>query len=281
MKPDLVQIFGSYTAWMVDEGTYFINFMNGSQNMYLLEGENQALLIDTGWGAGNLRAFVEKLIDKPILVANSHFHPDHAAGNGEFDWVYVSENYEADAETMNSQELAFDISMLPHVDYEKKILRDGDTIDLGGRIIDVWEAKPAHCNSSLFFYDRSKKLFFVGDELEGAQVNIFNLTSKPDVHTTRKCLENAKANYERIKKKLPEINMLLPNHNGFPLAKLYVDEYIELVDHIFAGDAVVEEKLNHPFIEHDPKAPYLCRVRWKHASFFAFKEDILAIMKEA
>lgn len=38
MEPTLEQIFGSYTAWEAKEGTWFINFMNGSENMYLLEG---------------------------------------------------------------------------------------------------------------------------------------------------------------------------------------------------------------------------------------------------
>jgi len=68
MEPDLKQIFGSYTAWKADDATWFINFMNGSENMYLLEGDEKALLIDTGYGAGNLRAFVETLTDKPVLV---------------------------------------------------------------------------------------------------------------------------------------------------------------------------------------------------------------------
>jgi len=48
MEPSLEQIFGSYVAWQAKEGTWFINFMNGSENMYLLEGEEKALLIDTG-----------------------------------------------------------------------------------------------------------------------------------------------------------------------------------------------------------------------------------------
>lgn len=98
----LEQIFGSYTAWQAKEGTWFINFMNGTENMYLLEGSEKALLIDTGYGAGNLRAFVEKLTDKPIIVVNTHYHPDHAAGNGEFEEVYMSSGYALDAPTVEA-----------------------------------------------------------------------------------------------------------------------------------------------------------------------------------
>lgn len=48
-QPSLEQIFGTYTAWKLDEITWMISFMNGSQYLYLLEGEEKALLIDTGW----------------------------------------------------------------------------------------------------------------------------------------------------------------------------------------------------------------------------------------
>ena len=51
MQPDLLDIFASYTSWKYNEDTWIINFMDGSQNMYLLEGDEKALLIDTGWGS--------------------------------------------------------------------------------------------------------------------------------------------------------------------------------------------------------------------------------------
>ena len=38
---------------------------------------------------GNLRKFCEKITDLPILMVNSHFHGDHAAGNFDFDCCYI------------------------------------------------------------------------------------------------------------------------------------------------------------------------------------------------
>lgn len=131
-EPSLEMIFGNYTAWEAKEGTWFINFMNGSENMYLLEGKEKVLLLDTGYGAGNLRAFVEKLTDKPIIVANTHYHPDHAAGNGEFEEVYMSEGALIDAPSVEAPgAVPFDLKKLPHPDYKKIWLKDGDRIDLG------------------------------------------------------------------------------------------------------------------------------------------------------
>lgn len=275
--PNPVQIFGSYVAWKATEDTWFINFMNGSQNMYLLEGDEKCLLIDTGWGAGNLRAFVEKLTDKPILVANTHYHPDHAAGNGEFESVMMSAGYKIDFASVDARG-PFDITTLPHPDYERVIIGEGDVIDLGNRKIEVMDVLPAHCNSSLFFFDREQGLIFVGDDLESTQVLMYDNSTNPDiVYDVNERLMNARANYVRVKNLEDQITMILPNHNGFPIAKSYVDDYIGLIDHIYAGDALIEDKLNHPFIEMDPKAPYLCRVRWNKASIFIRKDEVMKV----
>lgn len=277
--PSLEQIFGSYVSWKIDDQTWVINFMNGSENMYLLEGEEKALLIDTGYGVGNLRAHVEKLTDKPILVTNTHFHPDHSAGNGEFEQVYLSRGSEIDAPSVNNPgAVPFDITKLPHPDYEKIFIGEGYQFELGGRTIEVLDVKPAHCNSSLFFLDRGHRMFFCGDELEAAQVMMFDNSSNPDApYDVKERLLNFQANNRRIKELSTEFDYLLPNHNGYPIANSYINDYIELVDAIFDGKAMVEDKLNHPFVEMDPKASSLCRVRWKNGSIFIVKELVMSV----
>ena len=110
--------------------------------MYLLEGDEKALLIDTGYGAENLREYVEKLTSKPILVVNTHYHPDHAAGNGEFEAVYMNRNYRVDAGSVEDvNAVPFDISKLPHPNYQHIEIGDGYEFDLGGRVVEVMEYK--------------------------------------------------------------------------------------------------------------------------------------------
>ena len=53
--------------------------------MYLVEGTEKAVLIDTGSGIGSLKACVEQLTDKPVVVLVTHGHVDHAMGAAEFD----------------------------------------------------------------------------------------------------------------------------------------------------------------------------------------------------
>lgn len=231
---NLERIFGSYTAWKADESTWFINFMNGSENMYLLEGDEKA---------------------------------------------YMSRGYLDDAPSVeNPGATPFDIKSLPHNDYEKITVGEGYKIELGNRTIEVIDVKNAHCNSGLFFLDRGHRMFFCGDELESAQVLLYDNSKNPKAsYDVKQRLDNFKDNCLRIKSLADEFDMLLPDHNGAPISKGYIDEYIELVDKIFEGTALIEDKLNHPFIEMDPKAPQLCRVRNKNASIFIKKELLMNV----
>ena len=47
---------------------------------YLVEGDERAVLLDTGCGLGDLKAYVESLTDKPYEVVLTHGHVDHAGG---------------------------------------------------------------------------------------------------------------------------------------------------------------------------------------------------------
>lgn len=271
----LMELFGSYKANLFQRGVWMISFMEGSQCLYLLAGREKVLLVDTGYGTGTLREFVRTITDKPLWVANTHFHPDHAGGNGEFPQVMLHHNWVLDQEAVRpGPALPFDITKLPYPDYEKIPLRDGDIIDLGGCQIEVLELC-AHSNSSLAFLDRSRRLLLCGDELEAGQVLLYDLSGSGREYDLRERLLAHRANMERLWARRAEFDWLLPNHNGFPIDKDYIREFAALTDAIFGGTAVMEDQLNHPFIERDPIAPKLCRVKLGRASFFVEKEPLM------
>ena len=121
-------------------------------------------------------------------------------------------------------------------------------------------------------------MLLCGDEIDVGQVMMFDNSKNPEApYDVRERMLNFRANMQRVKDLGDAYDWLLPNHNGYPIAKSYLDEFIGLVDAVFAGTAVIEDQLNHPFVEMDPKADKLCRVRFKRVSIFIEKEELMKI----
>lgn len=128
---------------------------------YLLAGEEEAILIDSGYGCGNIREYCQSLTSKPLKnVVNTHEHFDHTANNFYFENAYMSEYCSLHASIpFNS----FSGMTFPR-DYPRIIVEEGDVIPLKGRELDVLEVRD-HAPGSLLFLDRSHRLLFAGDEL--------------------------------------------------------------------------------------------------------------------
>ena len=58
-------------------------------NMYLLEGDEAALLVDCGTGIGNAAETVRELTDKPLTVAITHGHFDHDGAAALFPEIHL------------------------------------------------------------------------------------------------------------------------------------------------------------------------------------------------
>lgn len=226
-----------FGKWQIAEDTWCIT--NRFRNfMYLLIGEEKALLIDTGTGEGNIRKFVETITDKPIMVVNTHGHYDHTGGNFWWPEAWMKQ------ESVDCARTAFD-SYGPEwkadkdfPDYAINLLEDGQLINLGGREVEVL-AIGAHNEGSLAFLDRKTKAIFVGDEMESGQVLLFvrnkniSLAEVAALH---------KANMEKIKSLRSEYDLIWPAHNGAPLVPdRYLEDFIALDEELIAGTAKVAE----------------------------------------
>lgn len=80
-----------YTAEKISERISRI-VMPGAVFAYIVEGDEGAILIDTGFGLGPFREYVEeRLQGKPYELILTHGHLDHAGGASEFEKVYMNE----------------------------------------------------------------------------------------------------------------------------------------------------------------------------------------------
>lgn len=66
------------------------HYLTVYDNLYLIRGNKECLLIDTGCGLFPLKPIIEKFLNgKKLIVINTHSHFDHVGGNYEFDKVYI------------------------------------------------------------------------------------------------------------------------------------------------------------------------------------------------
>ncbi len=135
--------------------------MSSGDYHYLLTGDEEGIAIDTGYGAGNLREFLEGLCGKPVrAVINTHDHFDHSANNCYFDKAYMAEE---GVELAAIPYKSFEGIEFPR-DYEAVVVGDGQVIDLKGRPLTIYKIGD-HTPSGIAIFDPTERLMFTGDEI--------------------------------------------------------------------------------------------------------------------
>lgn len=146
------------------------------EQMYLIEGSERAVLIDTGTGIGDLKAYVDQFTDKPMIVILTHGHLDHALGAEPFDVVYMNhaddEVYERHRQPQ-FRELYYRImpgyAKLEPSDYAKPMdihrareLVDGQVFDLGEITLRIY-ACPGHTKGTMTVLVQEERILIAGD----------------------------------------------------------------------------------------------------------------------
>jgi len=130
--------------------------------LYLLFGQDKALLLDTGAEGGRIRPVVDRLVaqwlaakgraDIPLVVAHSHSHGDHVAGD------------EAFRERPNSIVVGHGAEDVARFFGIKNWPQDLAHFDLGGRNLTIIPT-PGHQAAAIMIYDPRLKILFSGDTL--------------------------------------------------------------------------------------------------------------------
>ncbi len=130
--------------------------------LYLLFGTTHALLVDTGARgvdvAGDVRtvlarwAMARGVAVPPLIVAHTHSHSDHVAGDGQFDGAAGTTLV---GTSVGAVSAFFGIRSWPD---------DVGSLDLGGRVLDAVPV-PGHEPASIALYDRRTGVLLSGDVL--------------------------------------------------------------------------------------------------------------------
>jgi len=157
-----------------DERTYILRQSKAvnyeAPFLYLLVGDERALLLDTGATAEPelfpLRATVDELIgDTPLVVAHSHGHGDHVAADGQFadrpHTTVVDRDLEAVREFFGFGGSA------------DRLPGEIVTLELGGRTLTVI-GSPGHHKASITIYDPSTGFLLTGDTVLPGRLYAFD-----------------------------------------------------------------------------------------------------------
>ena len=123
--------------------------------MYIIEGNDKAMLIDTGTKCEKLDEVVRTITKKPLYVVITHAHGDHDGNIGYFKEIYL---HPADTILLGKS-----YKGIVH------FVKDGEVFDLGGKKIEV-SHMPAHTPGSIVLLDRQAGTCYSGDAFGSGQV---------------------------------------------------------------------------------------------------------------
>jgi glyoxylase-like metal-dependent hydrolase (beta-lactamase superfamily II) len=150
-------------------------------NAGIIIGRDGIAVVDTLISAKEAKRFIKAIkavSKKPIkYVINTHYHLDHVFGNAEFvklgAVVVAQENDKqvmaerAETTLKNSAQYGLTQEDIKGTTIAYPVLSYGDrmSIDLGGQLIELRHARPAHTEGDTLVYLADKKLLFAGDIL--------------------------------------------------------------------------------------------------------------------
>lgn len=200
---------------------------------YLVAGKEKTCLIDTGMGAGSLKDYIEKDLNKKVdFVILTHGHLDHCGGIYEFKDLPIYMN-RLDIELGNDsnkvenrfkslQRHGVELNEIqPNIDFSiVKDLKDGDEFNLGDITLQAIYT-PGHTHGMTMILIKEERTILFGDGC-GVGVLLFlpYSTSVEEYYETLKNLKKIEDKYDKI----------IRNHGTCESEKDLLDNVMECCD---------------------------------------------------
>lgn len=230
------------------EGGIFVIQDVAGVEMYLIEGSDRAVLLDSGIGIGNVNQVVERLTDKPVDVYLTHGHVDHGGGIYTFSEAWVPEGdlellqwhtkpeFRLDFASAYLPELKEVSDIRDYLPYKKEMrlhtVCAGDVIELGGRSLEAVNFR-GHTQGSVGYYDDLTKTLFAGDGCNNS--TFLFLEEAASVTEYRNTLSRLKEEW------MDKVEHFVICHGYVEVPLKIVDEVAECCDRVINGAADGEE----------------------------------------
>ncbi len=200
------------------ENMYILD--DGRVRQFLIVGEEEALLMDTGFEDSGVCQEVKKITDLPVKVLMTHGDPDHAGGLKDFGTCFL---HEKDWHLIKD-----DIRLQP--------LKEGDIFECGGFRLEAVEI-PGHTYGSVALIERKKKLLFSGDSVQkGGPIFMFGGHRNIDLYieSQKKLLDLAN-----------DVRFVFPSHHECPIDASYIEKNLRDAVALKNGELAGEK---HPYM---------------------------------
>lgn len=136
----------------IDENTWLGsgNVMS-SESLYLLKGNDRAILIDAGTSIPKLDSIAQMITGKPVTLVLTHVHPDHAGSVEGFEEIWINPG-----DTVNVP------LFMPDYKGNVRYLENGKTINMGNRSLEIYFT-PGHTPGSVTFLEKGTDRGYCGD----------------------------------------------------------------------------------------------------------------------
>lgn len=228
----------------------------GLVNAFVVEGEEQCAIIDTGCGYGNIRVVAESVTKKPFIVLMTHAHPDHDGGIYHFKdcQIYMNDDDRSLLETnvfglgsgnsfrrtyietrgparcpdiMDEVEKTIPADN-PDCNFQSINVDDGDVINLGGRTLECIHT-PGHSEGSVCYLDGNTRILFSGDTVNNSII----LTRLPDNNPS--LIEKYHKTLEKLWSREKDFDVLAIGHGGPLIDKSIIHDYLQLTGGLLDG----------------------------------------------
>lgn len=205
--------------------------------MYFVLGKQSGLLIDTGYGLGDLRGFVEASFSIPYDVIITHGHVDHANGMGQWKQVYMNHldleiyrehsslNFRQNFLLRNSIKVENISDFVQNETTLIKDIRNEEKFDLGGVHVKVIHT-PGHTQGIVSLLIEEDRILMLGDSC-GEFTFMFNQESSS--------IETYKNTLKQIESYSPYFDHIIRQHGNYISDLDIVNNNLEICEEILDG----------------------------------------------
>lgn len=201
----------------IDSHTW--RFEDGFVRFFLLEGDDKAVLIDSGVDCPEALELAKTLTDKTIMLLNTHGDGDHTSGTGRFSEIHIHVLDYTNCE-VNTR----------YPDTSLAEIKDGDIIELGNRPIKIIHI-PGHTLGSVAILDVNYRVLYAGDSIQKGHIYMFG---------NKRCPEQYEKSIDKLIAMKKDYDFIYASHDEYIVPNDYAEKVKQSWNQVQNGEVIFE-----------------------------------------